>query len=456
MHKRNRKLALLFPAGLLALAVVAVAWATGFGSSEAQEGAMQNCPQAGKWAISVWSGDDATDADEALATCNAGGVEVAYSIDPDTQAWSRWFADRPEINTLTALDDMQGVLALGAAGAPEEPDTPDLPAGWTKIEPGGDTICSQGTPYSYYVHPGTVNRLVVYFQGGGACWNDFTCSDPGTFFDDAVDDSDNPANWEQGIFDLDNADNPFKDWFFVFVPYCTADVHWGDTTHTYTVGDTDTEIHHKGFVNVSAVLDWIEANFEEPEKILVSGCSAGSYGSVMGAPHVHALYPDVPLYQLGDAGAGVITEDFFEDSFSNWGAVQNLPDWIPALQVPWAELTMAKIYIALADYYSSDRWSQYNTAYDESQIFFYAAMGGTAADWTDLMLASIQEIQDGAANFHSYTAPGEIHCITGDDIFYTREVEGVLFSDWVEDLVSDDEAWDDVMCTDCETDPLAP
>jgi hypothetical protein len=34
-------------------------------------------------------------------------------------------------------------------------------------------------------------------------------------------------------------------------------------------------------------------------------------------------------------------------------------------------------------------------------------------------------------------------------------VEGVKLVDWVEAMVND-EAWDDVMCTDCETDPLAP
>jgi hypothetical protein len=437
MRNRGRKLALLLPAGVLAVALLALVWAIGIGSSEAQQGAMQNCPQAGKWAIAVWSGDDGTDADQAFATCNEGGIAAAYSIDPNTQQWSRWFADRPEMSTLTTVDDMQGVMALGAALAPASPtptatpQVPDLPAGWTKIEPGGDTICSLGTPYAFYVHPGTVNRLALYFEGGGACWNDFTCSDPDTYFDSAVDDT-GPEHLylAGGIGDLDNPDNPFKDWYLVFIPYCTADVHWGNSTQTYTIGGEETTIYHKGFVNVSAVLDWIEANFEKPEKIFVTGRSGGSYGSILGAAYIHALYSDVPLYQLGDSGSGVITDDFFQNSFQNWGAVQNFPDWIPALQVPLTELTMAKIYIAVADYYASDRWSQYNTAHDEDQIFYYAAMGGSAADWSDLMLASLQEI-------------------------YTREVESVKFRDWVDDMVND-EAWDDVMCTDCETDPEAP
>jgi beta-lactamase superfamily II metal-dependent hydrolase len=104
---------------------VALASVLGAGSSEAQQNAMQNCPQAGKWAISVWSGDDGTGADDAFATCDEGGVAVAYSIDPVTQQWSRWFSDRPELNTLTTLDNMQGVIALGAsAPGPERTPSP--------------------------------------------------------------------------------------------------------------------------------------------------------------------------------------------------------------------------------------------------------------------------------------------------------------------------------------------
>ena len=115
---------------------------------------------------------------------------------------------------------------------------------------------------------------------------------------------------------------------------------------------------------------------------------------------------------------------------------------------------MPKIYTALANYYGSDRWAQYNTAHDENQTFFYSAMGGTG-DWGQLMLASIDEIQDATTNFEAYIAPGEIHGVMVSDIFYTREVNGVKFVDWLDAMVND-EAWDSVTCTDCETDPEAP
>ena len=404
--------------------------------------------------VAAACGGDEGEAGATNATRTPAATVAASPRPTGTAAATVAGSPRPtETAVTTVAGNPRPTGTATATAAPSTGGTPSLPAGWTKIEPGGETLCSTGTPYAFWVHPGTVNRLVVYFEGGGACWDANTCSNPGLYYDDTVTEDDNPANHQQGMADLDNPENPFKDWFQVFVPYCTGDIHWGNQTSTYQLEGVDHTINHKGFANFSAVLDWVKAGFEEPEKIFVAGCSAGAYGSIMGAAYVHNLYPDAPLYQLSDAGAGVITQSFFESGFPNWGAEGTIPDWIPALQIPWQELTMAKLYIALADYYSSDRWAEYNSAHDETQTFFYTAMGGLE-DWAQLMMAGIAEIQDATTNFATYTAPGKVHCITPLDIFYTREVNGVKFVDWLSEMVND-EPWDSVTCTDCETDTEA-
>ena len=124
MRSVRAKAVLLLLGGLLALGLVALALAIGPGSSEAQQDAMYNCPQTGKWAISVWSGDDGTGAEQAFATCGDGVVDFAYYLDPATNKWLGYFDGRPDVSKLLALDNMQGVLAHGAPGAPTSTPTP--------------------------------------------------------------------------------------------------------------------------------------------------------------------------------------------------------------------------------------------------------------------------------------------------------------------------------------------
>jgi hypothetical protein len=108
--------------GVLALGGTAAA-ATGEGlAADQAEGEMHNCPPAGKWSIAVWNGGTGTAASDALATCGAGAVAAAYSLDSATGAWSRWFAGKPDVSNLAPLNDMQGVLALGA-GTPYTGET---------------------------------------------------------------------------------------------------------------------------------------------------------------------------------------------------------------------------------------------------------------------------------------------------------------------------------------------
>lgn len=124
MNGNGRRIVFLASAAMFAFGLLAMVWAAGSGSSEAQQGAMHNCPQPGKWAISVWQGEDGTATGQALATCGEGAADFAYYIDPDSQAWLGYFVGRPEISELPALDGMQGVVAHGAASAPLPTVTP--------------------------------------------------------------------------------------------------------------------------------------------------------------------------------------------------------------------------------------------------------------------------------------------------------------------------------------------
>ena len=348
---------------------------------------------------------------------------------------------------------------------PEPPRTPELTANmWNAFTPGDDTICADGSEYEYYVYPGTQNKLVIDFQGGGACWDDGTCSLPteepgdGGVYNSRV--FGEPA--PQGIYDKMNDANPIGDWYHAYISYCTADIHLGNSTQTYTDpgGETRT-VQHKGQVNAQAVLDWVFAEFEAPETIFVTGCSAGAYGSITYMPKIQARYPNANIYQLGDCGAGVTPQAFYEgeDGISRWNTSSVLAELIPSLELSGGldPTFLASIYVEVGTTYPESILSQYNSAADFIQILFYALQQGAslppsqeeaqqaAQEWTAGLSASLNEIEAGTDNFYSYTSlldnndnpsDGTEHCIITKPEFYTYELNGVPFISWVEDLVN--------------------
>jgi hypothetical protein len=349
--------------------------------------------------------------------------------------------------------DGDGDAGEGDAGDSDAgPMLPDLDPEWLTVEPGGETICARGDEFRFFARGGTVNKLVIFFDGGGACWDAQTCGIGEALFSPTAEE--NLDDLEDGVGDNADPENPFRDWYQIFIPYCTADVHWGDNVATYTPegGGEDIVINHKGQANVQAVLDWVYERFEAPESIFVTGVSAGAYGSIGWAPYIIDHYPDAEVSQLGDCGAGVITETFFEDSFPSWNSAGFIPDWIPALDVPIEELKIENLYIGIANHYPDHFFGQYNTDQDENQILYYVAMGGMEEDWSPTMRGKIDAIIDGADNFRSYIAGGVKHVILPYPEFYTYASDGVRIRDWVADIAAGEE----VENVDCGEDCAEP
>lgn len=332
------------------------------------------------------------------------------------------------------------------------------PKTWNELQPGGQTKCGRGTPYSFFVYPGpaTSNKVVIDFMGGGACWTDRSCSLAGSLFADSIDDlRDQVKMGFPGVYNHDKPGNPFADWHHVVVAYCTGDIHWGDSSQTYGTGDQAFTIEHRGAQNARAVLAWVAENMQAPESVFVTGCSAGSYGSVYWTPHVKKMFPTARVAQLGDSGAGVVTSDFFQNGFPRWNATAHAPDWIPMLnpkQVDYLSLSLPDLYIRLSAYYPELRLAQYNTAADENQTFFYTAMGGNGMEWTRKFFGHLDQIQKASPQFSSFTAPGTQHCILPFDNYATTESNGVKFVDWLKTYMQGGPV-DRVECKDCRPMP---
>lgn len=325
---------------------------------------------------------------------------------------------------------------------PKEAELPALSTlgpGWTKLEPAGHTSCAGGAPFAFFVRPGAENRVVIDFGGGGSCWDEESCSRAGVAYQDKVNDELFKAgSAAHGIYDHEKAENPFKGWTHVYVPLCTGDMHWGDRDTTYREDPPMRvlRVRHRGAVNTRAALAWVYENITAPEKALVTGCSAGAYGSILWAAHVKKRYAETKVYQLGDSGVGVATDAFVRESFESWGAGEAYPTWIPGLSSK-GPASVEALYTAIGAYYPSMPLAQYSTKLDKEQIHRFDAMGGDADQWPAKMKASLEAIEAKTRSFRSFAAPGDEHCVLPRDDFYSLSVCGTKLSDWVSDRVND-------------------
>lgn len=352
--------------------------------------------------------------------------------------------------------------------------SPAVPQAWMQIDPTpvsyrGQTlapICSGGTPYTFFARRGTVNKLVVYYQGGGACWDYLTCA-VARPYKQTTGPGDNPANFQSGFNNDANPENPFRDWHSVFIPYCTGDVHWGSETvkHDFVQGNSIT-IEHKGFVNAQVAEKWAREHFVNPDQVFVTGSSAGAYGAVMGGAYFkEGVYPSTEFVVVGDAGNGVITQDFLENEIQKWGVEKILPTWIPGLNKPLTDLSAADLWAEAALFYSKDRWANYTTAFDGGnggQTGFYQIMlnPGNLGVWTSWwqascawnagMRAQSQTSAARASNYRYYIGSGSRHTMWGNNKVYSDTTGGVpRIVDWLNAMLANTPAWTNVECTDC-------
>jgi hypothetical protein len=332
-------------------------------------------------------------------------------------------------------------------------DLSDLEPGWNVIEPGGDTVCSDGTPYKFFVRPGASEKLMVYFQGGGACWTGGTC-DPDlkpTYYVNV--EKTDPDGYD-GIFRFENPQNPLKDHSVVFARYCTADVHIGDVIASYDAPQTEEHqahpftIHHKGFVNADAVLDWTYAHFFTPDSIFVSGSSAGSIPSPYYAMLIADQYPNARISQLGDASGGYQMDGRDIRPQDLWGTLDRLQQMPEFEGMESTEFDYESLYVGAASRHPDILFAQYDTAEDKTQKYFLSLAGIDSPSLLPLLQQNQASIREKVGNFRTYVAGGELHTILIKPEFYAYHVDGELVRDWVDALVNGKEV-SDVQCGEC-------
>jgi len=310
---------------------------------------------------------------------------------------------------------------------------------WTEELPGGDTGCAFDTPYRFFhTALAEAEQLLIYFQGGGACWEFVSCAG---MFDTTVDAAE--LSEYRGVFDPNNEANPFRDFAVLFIPYCTGDVHVGDTGARYGDGSSPAAVQHRGFRNAKAALDFASRISRSPRSIVVAGASAGSYGAVFHAPDVARRFPDATISVLGDSGVPLLNN--YPDVLVGWGADSVLGRLRGGSRVAGEQLSLVEAHVA-AHANGQVGVAQITTDLDAIQGAFYLISG--SHEGRERTYALLDSIADKVGPFRSYVAAGSDHGLLRTDQFYEYSNDGVRLSDWVRDFIAG-RAVSNVRCPGC-------
>ena len=155
---------------------------------------------------------------------------------------------------------------------PEEP----VIGQWYRVSPEG-ARSSDGSEWHGLYRKGSENKVFIFFYGGGVSFNEDTSwNHPDRFY--TPDMSLQDAFAGMGITTTDEQ-NPFKNWTFLAIEYASGDFHSGQNELTITKNSKTKTVYHYGYNNYSGFMKMVMPYIEEPEALVISGSSAGGFGT---------------------------------------------------------------------------------------------------------------------------------------------------------------------------------
>jgi hypothetical protein len=367
-------------------------------------------------------------------------------------------SDPSSSSTTTSDSSSSDDTASSSTGVPEDDDAdaplpdydgeplPDSPVGeWTWVEV-PDAYCRDGTTTGIGVRRGATDKLVLFFEGGGACFNGLTCSANPEHFAFA---EFYQWSWTYGwggIFDDDHPDNPVRDWTVVYIPYCTGDVHAGERTDVDILEGPEDQ-RFTGYANVDAYLRRIVPSFGGSTDVLVTGVSAGGFGAGFNYHRLARVFPG-KVTLLDDSGPVMRDEYLAPCLQQQWRDLWNLDATLP----PGCDDCFGQdggglhhIIEYLAARHPAQRMGYVSSVRDSTISIFYSfgleqCVGFGPVFTGSMFEQGLYDLRDEVllplANTGSYFIPGGNHTWLGDWVFYETVVDGVPLTDWVADLLA--------------------
>jgi hypothetical protein len=302
---------------------------------------------------------------------------------------------------------------------------------WTWLDLPG-TQCADGNPTGIGVNVSSDSHdVVVFFEGGGACWDATSCFVLRTAVHIDTDFNAATLQAELSYFPFDRSDtgSPLSRPTYIFVPYCTGDLHAGMRTATYDFFGPR-QVHHVGATNTQLVVDRVHAALPDAAHVWVVGQSAGGYGATLNFHRFVAAWPGAELSLLQDSSP-------FIPVAANYGQWQ--ASWL--LQFPPNCTTCTTDFSAVigAVHANSPTSRLGLLTFDNDTtiklVFGYGLFDSVVAATNTLISTYYAD-----STTHVFELVGTDHTMLGG--LATRVGPGGMhLSDWVNQWASDDPAW---------------
>ena len=318
---------------------------------------------------------------------------------------------------------------------------------WTFVD-FPESRCMNDTPTGIGVNLNPDSRnVVIYLEGGGACFNSFTCASVAhtNGFNASTMASVASQYGSLGLFDRNDAANPFRDWNYVFVPYCTGDIHAGANLAGLG-GRTMT-----GYTNMGHYLQRLSPTFPDAETVMLTGSSAGGFGAAYNYDRVAQAFGSRRVLLLDDSGPP-LSDTYLNPCLQQllrdtWSLDDTLPaDCADCRQPDGGGLVNLATHVAIkypdrrAGLVTSNRDGVIRTFYG----FGYPTCSSIAPMPEAVFNEGIDELVGTILapyqNFRGFVIEGGVHVWLLDPLGGTTS-GGVTLSDWIGDMLDPSSSW---------------
>ena len=315
---------------------------------------------------------------------------------------------------------------------------------WYRITPAG-TKSSDGSEWHGLIRLGTENKVVVYFFGGGASINGYTSERGKEFFATTASVQDFVAS---GGIGSSAEENPFRDWTFLVLPYASGDFHSGTGEYHYTDGGNEKIVYHNGYNNYSAFMDAATSYVGEPDTLLVTGFSAGGFGTSLLADDVIDRFPSAKNVTVCVDSSLLLYDGWHETAVGLWQSPVEISDRLTTDNIVLDSLTALyekrgdSVKILFDCSYRDDTLMQYQSFIHTGKMDKTRALGDQFQADLSKMVAGLQENVPGVGIYiwncgEDPETHNTQHTIISSNVFDKLE-DGVSIADWIYAAVNGD------------------